>query len=154
MKVFRQMDLGKWGIICVALVALWFFLDATKAVVSYTRLNTPIQATVEKWEILKGKGDHFALIANLQFEYGGKTYFCKAPLGRDYPNHWAAQKALEKKSVGICIDAWINPKRPEHLGLKQEFPWKKVLSAAAICILLAYFSCLRLYFSFKDREMA
>lgn len=125
-------------------VTLWFLISAGCALISYSRHSLPIFLNVKGWEVQETKTDVFQVIANFSFEYKGEKVEGKGAVEGTYPNHWAAEKGIEKRKNILKIKGWIHPKNSRHILLVRTFPWKKTIYAGCVLTLLGYFSFLLL----------
>ena len=133
-------------LILLAAIAVGFLAHGARALYYYNRFSNPVEATIQQWSLREEKNGEYHLVATFIFEYQRVQKEVITALPRVYPNRWAAEKALEQRlKEGYVQQAWMDPRRPQHAVLVRIFPWKKLLSAAAVLFLLGYFFVLVLY---------
>lgn len=131
-------------------MVFWFSFSAGRSYINFSKHSVPVSLEVKGWEIKEGKKDVFQVIGNFSFEYKGKKYEGKGIAGAPYPNRWAAEKNVEKKANVTRYEGWLNPHHPHHVVLEKAFPWKKMIYAGCLLVLLIYFSLL---FFILDRPL-
>ncbi|MCH9608462.1 MAG: hypothetical protein S4CHLAM45_10380 [Chlamydiales bacterium] len=117
---------------------IWFGARAYIAVSNYTKLNTHAMASVEKMEIVEGKGDRYQLIANYFFESKEGLQQGVGVVGPLYKNPWSAEKGLQKFE-GRTWQVWYDEEHPFNSTLNKQFPTKRVTTAVILFGLFLYF---------------
>lgn len=135
----------------VALFSLWFVAKASYSVISYFNLTVQNPTKIEKWSVEEKKSDQFAVKAHYSFVYNGKEYRGVSPVGRLYPNPWAAERAKAQFAKQEW-PVWLDPKHPERAVLIKRFPFKKIASSAILIGLLIYFIFLSFYVKVGSRS--
>ena len=128
----------------VTLLALWFIVKSTLAVVAYFHYSVQVPVHIEKWTVEEIKADQFALRAHYTYTFNDRVYQDSGWVGSRYPNPWAANQGL-KQTEQVSREVWINPRHPEKSLIEKKFPYKKAFSAAIIVALCIYFIILGTY---------
>lgn len=115
------------------------------AIYRYSRLSEQIPAQVEEWSVQEVKADQFEVRAHLSYTFQGETYHHTLPVGRRYPNPWAAEKAMQQLKGKSEWKIWIDPKRPEEGVIDKYFPYRATISALILVGIMIYFLFLGLY---------
>lgn len=136
----------------LALISLWFVVDAGRALYRYERFKIPLQANVSSWGIVEKKAGLYQITVDMEYVYLEKAYFARDAFARTYPNRWAAEKALAKESENHYLNIWIHSKRPDMCTLEKKIPVKKIFSSVITLLLLGYFCCLILYVGKKQDQ--
>ncbi len=138
-------------VIIVLGFSVWFIVKAGYDLARYYQFNTEVPIAIEKWEVIEKQANKYAVEVAYTYEYEGKDYQGEGQLGDDYPNPWAASRAVERmkqEKWGV----WIRSSIPDKGLLRRKFPYKAALSAVVLIGLVIYFIILGLYAGVKNEK--
>ena len=133
-------------ILCLLVMATLgiFAFKSIKQIYNYYLLSESATMQVKNWNIKQIGKNKYALIAEFTYMYKDKKFEAKAPLGRIYPNPWAAQDGIKRISCESFI-CWFSPKQVEKPSLTKKFPLNSFISSLVLAAILLYFCGLTLY---------
>lgn len=125
-------------LIFIGLIVLGYTVFTAIKVYQHTRLSQEAPAKAMKWTINKLAEDDFALQANYEFEWEGKTYIGKTISSDRYLNAWATRETLDKIKEN-AFHVWFDPENPQNSTLFKNFPVKYTLYTGVLWLLFFYF---------------
>ncbi len=120
-------------------VLLWLAWGAFQDLRLYWRLSAPVDAVVERVEVVRRGPSKFELKAYFQ----NRTCLLGEPYHLNGPSAERAARALEGKMQTF----WINSKDPQIVAIEKTFPYKKILYSVVALGVTGYF-----YFLIRSLE--
>lgn len=120
-------------------VLLALILGTTTMIDLYTyfRLTVPVEASVDRWKVIKKSSSSYPIQGQYHFEFQGKIYQGTSRLPPPYHlNRPSAEKAvpqLETRKV------WIDPHYPTLSSFEKALPLKKIVYALVALGVTLYF---------------
>lgn len=105
----------------------------------YVRLSVRIEATIDRWKVIKKSSSSYPIQGSYQFEFQGKSWQGASILPPPHNlNRLAAKKIIERLPVGTR-SVWIDPRNPKFSSLEKRFPLKPVLYSLTAFGVTLYF---------------
>lgn len=117
------------------LVFLWLVWGTFQDLWLYWKLNTPIQAVVERVEVVQHSTSQFELKAYFQ----NRTCLLGKPYYLNRPSAERAAQALEGKTSTF----WVDLERLDRSALERTLPFKKIFYCMLVLGILGYFYFLK-----------
>lgn len=140
-------------LIAITMAVLWYTSKAAYNYYQYAAVNQSVWAKQVLWSIHHKSSDIYLLKADYTFlvdgkENTGSTIFSD-PIFR---NPWSAEDAI-KRHTQHPWTVWHSTKDLTNSTLEHRFPWKELISAGVLWVLLAYFIGLGYYVTRFQRRI-
>lgn len=122
----------------------WFSYQTATRLSTYLRLSESTSVSILSWEVRKVKGDTYEIIAGYSFPHKNSIIEGKTPIGKQFPNPWAAEIAItnyQKRAQTL----FFNPNNPHQAMFQKKFPTKTIVSLTVLLGALIYFLILGRY---------
>lgn len=104
---------------------------------TYFRLRARVEASVDRWKVIKKSSSSYPIQCQYHFEFQGKSYQGASLLPSPYYlNRPSAEKALPKLETQKI---WIDPYHPAVSSLEKKLPLKKIINALIALGITLYF---------------
>ncbi len=144
MSILWKLFLG-----AIAVISLFFSVEAVTKVAHYISLDKVAKAHVNHWEVREKGSEAFAIIGGYTFSLKGKEVKGETEFAAPYfLNERAAKEAVEK----LKTESWtvfFSEKNPEKNSLQRFFPFLTCIRAFLVLGVFVYFLLLGRWFKKK-----
>ena len=119
-------------------VALLFWYLAARGLVETVPLKSPVEASIQQWEIDEIRADRFALRARYAYQFGGQDYRGETLFAPVYLNESSAIAGL-RKAAERSWTAWVSASNPGKSSLEKALPIGLLFRASLATLVNIYF---------------
>lgn len=132
-------------LVAITLTVFWFTGSSLYKYYQYANLDSSVIAKHTLWSIHHQSSDVYLLKADYSFVVDNQEYSGNSLLhDPSFRNPWAAESTM-KQYTQKPWTVWYSSKNINNSSLEHKLPWKEIISAGILWVLLAYFIGLGYY---------